>query len=63
MLLNDIKKCQIFENDCEFAYSKDSYVLEVLMKNGAIKAFKYESKDLLQEDITRINQNKEILYG
>lgn len=56
MKLNDIKRSKI-EDQVVKAYTRDSFIMEVLTVDGSIKMFKYDNIELMERDIFSVNKN------
>jgi hypothetical protein len=61
MILNDINKCAIIREKAKKAYTRDSFIMECLMEDGSIRAYKYDDVQKMFFDMDRINNNVNIL--
>ena len=62
--LKDIHNCQVDESKVLQAYSRDSFILEVLESDNSIKAYKYDDYDKLRNDIKMLNEKSyQVLCG
>lgn len=63
--LNDMKSCQLDESMITYAYSREKFIMEVIMKDESIKSFKYLDENVMVNDIFNINNtiNNDILLG
>lgn len=56
MKLNDIKRSKIVDQVVK-AYTRDSFIMEILTVDGSIKMFKYDNVELMERDIFSVNKN------